>query len=171
MKNFFAGFLLGTIFLTLGALGYLRLGLADVRADAPMPGWAARLFSTGIHASVRRAAPNVQSPLPQTDATLIAGAKLYLVDCSGCHGEPGKPPSEFGATFNPPAPQFPRVGTQYSQAQAFYVAKHGVRRSGMCGQADSYKDPQIWALVAFITQLPNLPPAVVTAIQQKPANL
>lgn len=170
MKNFFAGFLLGSLVLILGALAYLQLGLADVRADAPMPPWAARLFSTGIHASVRRAAPDVPSPLPQTDATLIAGAKLYLDDCVGCHGEPGKPPSDFGATFNPPAPQFPRVGTRYTQAQAFYVAKHGVRRSGMSAQAVSYNDQKIWALVAFITQLPNLPPAVVTAIQPKPAN-
>ena len=170
MKNFFAGFLFGAILLVLGSLVYLRLGLADVRADAAMPGWAVRLFSAGIHASVRRAAPNVPSPLPQTDATIIAGARMYLDDCVGCHGEPGKPPSDFGVTFNPPAPQFLRVGTQYTQAQAFYVAKHGIRRSGMTAQADSYNDLKIWALVAFITNMPNLPPAVVTAIQPKQAN-
>lgn len=33
--------------------------------------------------------------------------------------------------LNPPAPQLPEVGTEYSEAQVFWVAKHGIRRSGM----------------------------------------
>ena len=94
MKSFLAGFLLGAVILVVGALGYLTLGLADVRADVPMPGWFARLYSTGIHASVRRTAPQAPNPLPPGDETLIAGGKLYLNDCVGCHGEPGKPPSD-----------------------------------------------------------------------------
>ncbi|MDQ1408268.1 MAG: hypothetical protein QOJ41_3 [Acidobacteriaceae bacterium] len=131
MKNFLAGLLLGVIMLGFATLVYLNLGLADIRADAPMPRWVARLLYTGIHASVRRSVSEAQTPSPDGDDTLIAGGKLYLNDCAGCHGEPGKSPSEFGLSFYPPAPQFPHQGTDYSVAEVFWIAKHGIRRTGM----------------------------------------
>ncbi len=170
MKNFLAGFFVGVLILFLGALGYLRLGMLDVRSDVAMPGWEARLLFTGIHASVRRTAPNLQNPSPQTDQTIIAGGKLYLNDCVGCHGQPGKSPSTFGASFYPPAPQFPRVGTKYSESELFWIAKHGIRRTGMAAQASSYTDQQLWTIASFISGMPNLAPTVLKAIQQNPTN-
>jgi mono/diheme cytochrome c family protein len=167
MKNFIAGFISGAFVLTLGTFLYLRMGLLDVRSDIPVPALTARFLYSGIHSSVRRTAPKLQNPLPQSDETLIAGGKLYLNDCVGCHGEPGKPPSDFGATFYPPAPQFPRVGTKYSEAEVFWVAKHGIRRTGMAAQGSSYIDPKLWSLAAFISRFPNLPPHVLEEIQQK----
>src|SRR5882757_11186648 len=119
MKNFIAGCVAGIRGLITGVLGYLRLGLLDARSDAAIPDWTARFLYSGIHASVRRTAPKLQNPLPQRDETLIAGGKLYLNDCVGFHFEPGKPPSDFGATFYPPAPQFPATGTKYSEAEIF----------------------------------------------------
>ena len=167
MKNFIVGFLAGTLTLFTGVFGYLRLGLVDARSDVAMSERTAHFLYSGIHASVRRTAPKSQNPLPQSDETLIAGGKLYLNDCSGCHGEPGKPPSDFGATFYPPAPQFPRVGTKYSEAEVYWVAKHGIRRTGMAAQGSSYSDPKLWMLAAFISRFPNLPPPVLEGIQQK----
>ena len=169
MKNFIAGFIAGTLVLIFSTLIYLRLGLVDVRSGVPVPYWTARFLYTGIHASVRSNAPKLQNPLPENDETLIAGGKLYLNDCVGCHGEPGKAPSDFGATFYPPAPQFPRVGTKYTEAQVFWAAKHGIRRTGMAAQGSSYSGPKLWSLAAFISRFPNLPPKVLEEIQQNPA--
>jgi len=169
MKKFAAGFFAGAMVLVIGTFGYLRLGLLDVRSDAPLPDMMARLLYAGIHASVRRTAPKAQNPLPRTDETLIAGGKLYLNNCVGCHGEPGKPPSDFGATFYPPAPQFPRAGTKYSEAEVFWIAKHGIRRTGMGAQGPYYSDLQLWSLATFVGRLPNLPPNVLEGIQQHPA--
>jgi mono/diheme cytochrome c family protein len=168
LKNFLLGFVTGLVIVILAALGYLRAGLADVRADEPIPHWQAALLSASIHASVRRSAPKAENPLPPGDATLVAGGKIYLNDCVGCHGEPGKPPSEFGATFYLPAPQFPAVGTEYSEAEIFWVAKHGIRRTGMSAQGFTYGDKDLWALAAFISQLSKLPPSVMEELHRKP---
>lgn len=168
MKNFLLGFLTGLVIVVLAALGYLRAGLVDVRADEPVPRWQAALLYSSIHASIRRIAPRAENPSPPGDATLIAGGKIYLNDCVGCHGEPGKPPSDFGATFYPPAPQFPAVGTKYSQAEIFWVAKHGIRRTGMSAQGFTYGDKDLWALASFISGILSLPPQVITELHRKP---
>jgi mono/diheme cytochrome c family protein len=167
VKNFLLGFLTGLIVLILGAAGCLASGYADVRADAPIPAWASRLMYFSTHAAVRRRAPEENNPLPAGDETLITGGKLYLNDCVGCHGEPGKPPSDFGATFYPPAPQFPSIGTAYEVGQVFWIAKHGIRRTGMSAQEFSYEEKDLWAVAAFIRHFPNLPPQVLSRIQQK----
>jgi len=55
---------------------------------------------------------------------------MYLNGCSGCHGTPGQSQTSPDP-LNPAAPQLPLVGTEYSEAQIFWVAKHGIRRTGM----------------------------------------
>ena len=165
MKRFAAGFATGTVILAVGAVGYLRSGFLDVGADVPVPPWIGRWIADSIHASVRRQAAGVSSVAEPSDAMIIAGGRLYLNDCVGCHGEPGKPPSDFGATFSPPAPPLARDGTTYSDAEIFWVAKHGIRRTGMSAQQGSYSDEQLRQLAAFIRRIRELPPSVTSALQ------
>lgn len=170
MKKFVVGFLAGAVVLALVVAVYARLGLADVRADVPAAAWATRWMYAAVHASIRRSAPPLKSPLPPGDETLIAGGKLYLNDCVGCHGAPGKPPSEFGATFYPPAPQLARLGTRYSEAQVFWIAKHGIGRTGMGAQGPFYSDLELWSLAAFICRITDLPPEVVAGLEETKVN-
>lgn len=168
LMRFVIGFATGSIVLTVCVLGYLRLGLANVAADAPTPAWETRGMFSSVHASVRRSAPaGLKNPRPVDDESLIAGGKLYLNDCVGCHGAPGKAPSDFGATFYPPAPQLAHDGTRYSEAQIFWVAKHGIRRTGMSAQGPYYSDDHLWLLAAFISRITNLPPEVRVGLEQK----
>ncbi len=166
MKRFLIGFLTGDLLLVLFVVAYLRFGLANVAADAPTPAWETRWMFSSAHASIRRTVPHdLKSPIPTSDETLIAGGKLYLNDCVGCHGAPGKPPSDFGATFYPPAPQLARDGTTYSEPEIYWVARHGVRRTGMSEQGSSYSDEHLWQLAAFISHITTLPPQVRSAIE------
>jgi mono/diheme cytochrome c family protein len=167
MKNFIVGALAAIMVLAVGVLGYIGLGLAAVGADATPSAWEARLMDSAVHASVRRKAPRVQNPLAPREETLIAGGRLYLNDCVGCHGAPGEPPTKFPTTFYPQVPQFPSVGTQYSEAEVFWVAKHGIRRTGMFPQGSDYTDTELWSLSAFITRIKNLSPGVLQGIQQQ----
>jgi len=91
MKNFLLGVVTTVLVLAVGALLYLKLGLAEVRADVPPSRWEQLLMSSAVHASVRRRAPEIPNPVAPTDENLIAGGKLYLNECAGCHGTPGSP--------------------------------------------------------------------------------
>ena len=86
MKGFLFGILFTVVLSALAAYIAVANALIPVNADTPLlPGeaWAAR---TALHATLRREAPTGASPVPSTDANLIAGIKLYGADCAVCHG-------------------------------------------------------------------------------------
>lgn len=168
MKNFFLGVLVGIALPVVGALSYLRLGLAEVRADVPPSQWESYLMNTGLRASLRRKAPDVPNPVLPTDENLIAGGQFYLRACAGCHGTPGKPFGSKGSSLYPPIPELPVIGTELSEAQIFWVAKHGIRRSGMFANGAWASDEKLWTVAAYIKHMNSLPPAVRGAVE-KPA--
>ena len=159
MRNFLAGILFTLFVLILGGFAYLRLGYAEVRGDLPPSNWEKALMFSSAHASVRRRAPELPNPVPPTDENLIAGAKIYSDECAGCHGAAGKADQTSDSLY-PPIPQLPVVGTAYSEAQIFWVAKHGIRLSGMFANGKWDSDQKLWTVAAYIKRIKSLPPRV-----------
>ena len=166
MRNFLLGIVFTLAVLITGGLAYLLLGFAEVRGDLPPARWEAALLQRAVHASVRREAPEAANPFPPTDDNLIAGGKIYLNECAGCHGTPGKPEENPGVLF-PPAPHLPTAGTDYTEAQVFWIAKHGVRRTGMFANGFWDSDDKLWKAAGFIKRIKSLPPNVSAALQDK----
>ena len=50
--------------------------------------------------------------------------------------------------------------TEYSEAQIFWVAKHGIRRAGMFANGAWDSDQKLWTLATYIYRIRNLPPRV-----------
>ncbi len=167
MKNFLLGVLATLVALAVGTFAYLRLGWAEVRADLPASEFESYLMSAAVHASVRRHAPEIPNPVQPTNENLIAGGKMYLGECGGCHGTPGKAEDETGDSLYPPIPQFPKVGTEYSEAQIFWVAKHGIRRAGMFANGKWDSDQKLWTIAAFLKRMNALPEPVKEGIKPK----
>jgi mono/diheme cytochrome c family protein len=165
MKPFFLGSLVTVLAVALGAIIYMRLGLAEVRGDVPASNMEASLMRMAVHASVRRRAPEVPNPVAPTEENLIAGGKIFLNECAGCHGTPGKS-RKWADPLNPPAPQLPELGTEYSEAQIFWVAKHGIRRTGMFANGVWDSDQKLWTVAAYIYRIKNLPPRVAEEIDK-----
>jgi mono/diheme cytochrome c family protein len=165
MKQFLLGVATTVVVLVLGGVAYLLLGFAEVRGDEPATGLERTLMQAAVHAAVRRHAPNVPDPVAPTDANLIAGGRAYLNQCAGCHGTPGKEP-HFSTGLNPAAPQLPTDGTEYTEAQIFWVAKHGIRRTGMFSNGTWDADSTLWPIATFIKHITELPPAVQDSLAQ-----
>jgi mono/diheme cytochrome c family protein len=164
MKRFLFGFLATIGLLLAGGGAYLKLGLADVRADVAAPKWESRMMQSAVHASVQRSASKGPSPLSHTNADLIAGGKLYLDGCAGCHSRPGRPRRKSVYFF--PPPEFAHEGTQYSEPELCWIIQHGIRRTGMSAYGD-YSKTQLWTIAAFVERMRNLPPPVLEALQPK----
>ncbi|HLZ91298.1 MAG TPA: cytochrome c [Candidatus Acidoferrum sp.] len=159
MRNFLAGMLFAAVVLFLGGFAYLRLGFAEVRGDLPPGQWESAFMFSSVHASVRRRAPEISNPVPATDENLIAGGKIYSDECAGCHGAAGKP-DQTSESLYPPIPQLPVRGTDYTEAQIFWVAKHGIRFSGMFANGKWDSDQKLWTVAAYIKRIKSLPPHV-----------
>ena len=159
MKQFCLGVLSAVVAFSLLTFTYLWLGLAEVRTDVGPPRLESSLMQMAVHASVRRHAPELRNPIEPTDANLISGAKMYLDECSGCTGTPGRTP-KWTNSLIPPAPQFAVTGTAYSEAQIFWVAKHGIRRTGMFGNGVWDSDQKLWTMAAYVCRMRDLSPAV-----------
>jgi mono/diheme cytochrome c family protein len=159
VRNFLGGVLFTVLLLLVGGLLYLRLGFAEVRADVPPSKWEKALMFSAVHASVRRRAPEIPNPVPATDENLIAGGKVYLDGCAGCHGTPGKPDTSSDSLY-PPIPRLPETGTTYTEAQIFWIAKHGIRLSGMFANGKWDSDEKLWQAAGYIKRIKSLPPNV-----------
>ena len=159
IKHFLLGMIASTLLLTIGGLAYLRLGFAEVRADIPPPRLETSWMHLALHASVRRDAPQVSARVPPTGDDLIAGEKIYRNDCAGCHGTPGKP-QQFPSGLVPSPRQFESEPTEFTQAQIFWIAKNGIRRSGMFVFGSGVPDADLWRVAAFVRQMDHLPPVV-----------
>ena len=169
MKNFWLGSLVTVVLFAVGGFLYLRLGFAEVRGDVPPSRMEWSLMRMAVHASVRRQATQTPNPVAATDENLIAGGKMYLNECGGCHGTPGVA-RKWADTLNPAAPQLPDVGTEYSESQIFWVAKHGIRRTGMFANGVWDSDQKLWTLAAFIYRIKKLPPGVAAEIEKAAKN-
>ena len=163
MKNFLLGVLTTLAVIFLGGFSFLRLGFAEVRGDLPPTRFESYLMTSAVHASIRRDAPEIANPIPPTDDNLIEGGRIYLNECSGCHGAPGKA-DDLGNSLFPPIPQLPKSGTDYTEAQIFWIAKHGIRRTGMFANGKWDSDDKLWRAAAFVKRIKSLPPRVQEAL-------
>jgi mono/diheme cytochrome c family protein len=165
-KNFVLGFVAALVVLPLGSLAYFELGFSPMRSDVKPSALETELMNSAVRAATRRNASGLSAPRPASEEMLVAGGKLYLDDCSGCHGAPGKPVRDIVAIY-PPAPQLPHVGTQYTEPEIYWIVKHGIRMTAMPSCDPSYSDDQLWALAGFLHRIKTLPPGVLQRIQTK----
>jgi mono/diheme cytochrome c family protein len=121
---------------------------------------------SAAHASIRRSATGVASPTAASDDDIVAGGKLYVLGCQGCHGDLGGAYHENSELY-PAPPELPHLGTQYSEPELYWIVKHGVRMTGMSAYAPFYSEKQLWSLAAFLHRINKLPPWMIERILAK----
>jgi mono/diheme cytochrome c family protein len=54
-------------------------------------------------------------------------------------------------------------------AELFWIAKHGIRMTGMPTFGGTQEDRQLWTLVAFVRRLPDMTPEQYKRMGERPA--
>lgn len=148
--------LVATAVLALAALAAFawsgRYGIgADAPHSAPVTAFVASVRDHSIRA--RAAAIAVPADLSSEDR-IRQGAGNYDAMCATCHLAPGVGASELSRGLYPAPPRLDRV--KIDPAAAFWVAKHGIKASGMPAWGKSMGDEYLWNMVAFLGALPGL---------------
>jgi len=134
-------------------LGVARSGLLPVQADAAPSALEKKFFAMAVRASVARHAADELKADTLADEDSELGAEIYKTMCAECHGQLNGKPSVLGASFYPPAPQLPGHPPAYSDAEVFWVVKHGIRNTAMPAWRGLLSDDDIRAVAAFVKRL------------------
>ena len=157
MKLFKTMLVLGGAGLLAGIL-FIYFGLFNVAADDPHTKPAYWLMETVRERSVAMRARRIEAPPLKDPAMIIAGGADFNEMCTGCHLKPGVEDSEMASAMYPRPPNLAKA-TRDNPAETFWIIKHGLKMSGMPAWGPTHDDERIWAMVAFLLQLPRLTPA------------
>jgi mono/diheme cytochrome c family protein len=97
-----------------------------------------------------------QNPAGQSRQSVQAGRLAFIGSCAECHGATGDGKGVFGSASYPPATDLTKGDPkEMSDAQLFWIVKHGLSFTGMPAFGGQYSDQDIWSLVAYIRSLQN----------------
>lgn len=89
--------------------------------------------------------------------TAMAGFRPYHGLCSVCHSAPGLEDSPIRQGLNPKPPLLSSEDVQRrSDAELFWVVKHGIKMTGMPAFGPTHRDMELWQLVGFVRRFPHI---------------
>jgi len=110
----------------------------------------------GKSRSVATNAMNIETPDLDEPHLIAQGAAYYEMNCQWCHGGPiGRRP-RIAAGMTPTPPYLTDAVARFEPAELFYITKHGIKLTGMPAWPSQQRDDEVWAVVAFLRQLPDL---------------
>lgn len=119
-------------------------GETEIYAATKAKHWLVRRYTRGL------APPSVENP----GQARASGRMAFGGSCATCHGYDGRTPTDIGRSQYPPAPDLGAPSVQeWSDAELFWVIKHGIRNTGMPGFGRIHSDEEIWNLVRFVRSL------------------
>ena len=134
------------------------------------------LLEQGMHESVRHHAREVVVPEALAGgaarAQLVAGAGLYRQHCAQCHGAPGVAQEAIGQSMQPIPGPLVDAARRWRKNELYWITRHGIKMSGMPAWGHHLDEEQLWAVVAFLGQLPTVSAQAYAqlAIESAPLN-
>lgn len=141
-----------------GGVFYAWLGLAPIAASSGH--WA--VTDWFLHFAMRNAVETrslgTKAPPLDDPALILRGAGHYATGCVPCHGAPGEPQAVVAAAMTPAPPLLrPKIET-WQPGELFWIVRHGIKFTAMPAWPAQERADEVWAMVAFISQLPTLTP-------------
>jgi cytochrome c553 len=146
------------IVVPLGVYAFVELGWYNVAAAHPHTKFTEWItHETMIH-SVRRHAEHLQPPTGFRVSDIATGFCSYETHCVACHGAPAVAREKWVGGMEPSPPYLVDATSKWTPEQLFWIAKNGIKMTGMPSWRDSMSDRQIWDIVGFLEAMRKLPP-------------
>jgi cytochrome c553 len=108
--------------------------------------------------SVETHSMGIEAPPLDDPALIHRGAGHYATGCAPCHGAPGQERSAVARSMTPPPPFLPEKIHEWQPSELFWIVRHGVKFTGMPAWTAPERSDEVWAMVAFLLQLPSMEP-------------
>ena len=149
-------FALFMVLLGIGGFLVAASGVMPIKASSghwPITRW---FLSFSMRRSIATHTIGKESPSIDSPLLVVKGAGHYETGCAPCHGSPELRHPRIAGEMTPHPPYLPPEIPNWDNAELFYVIKHGVKFTGMPAWPAQKRDDEVWAMVAFLRQLPNL---------------
>jgi mono/diheme cytochrome c family protein len=150
------GVLLAVAVAVAGGLAFVYSGVYNVAASAGHTAFAGWLLHTTMHQSVHRRAHDISPPPLDRPDTIERGATGYDDMCAQCHLRPGLSSTPLHTGLTPQPPDFTQGIDHLSEAEQFWIIKHGIKFTAMPAWGEVDDEDTLWAVVAFLQRLPEL---------------
>ena len=168
LLHIMVGAIIGIAFIVpLGAFLFIKSGIYNVAASHPhtkLTEWITH--ETMIHSARRRGA-HIEVPQDLAAAQALRGFCAYETHCVACHGAPAVAREQWAAGMEPSPPYLLDSTSIWTPPQLFWIAKNGIKMTGMPSWRNSLSDGQIWDVVAFLETMRDLPPQTYLAWRSK----
>ncbi|QOR40749.1 c-type cytochrome [Billgrantia diversa] len=144
--------------LAVGGVLVVWSGLVPISASSghwPVTRW---FLHFAMRNAVETRASGIKAPALSDPALVLKGAGHYATGCMPCHGAPGKPQSLIVQQMTPKPPLLSQRVHEWTPEQLFWIVKHGVKFTAMPAWVSLQREDEIWAVVAFLQELPRLSP-------------
>ena len=164
IKGIVLGFVLAVAILVGGFYCYFAYGMAPVAAaDPPMP-FEKKLAHLALNSRLEKQNPG-ESPVPDDETNLLAGAEVYKNHCAACHGSPAQPSAYKTTMFPPPTPLFEGKGvTDDPASESYWKVVNGIRMTGMPSFKNTLSAAQSWQVSQLVAHAKEISPAVMQAL-------
>jgi cytochrome c553 len=110
----------------------------------------------GMRNSVELRAMVITPPPLDSPDLIRLGAAHFHGGCAFCHGAPSIALSPIGQQMLPSPPDLTAATRSWKDRELFWIVRHGIKYTGMPGWVALEREDEIWAVVAFLRQLPKL---------------
>lgn len=154
--NSIKGFLWLVVIALIAGVVVMFSGVINVAATNPHNPVTEFVLSTTMDNSVRFHAKGITSPPLDSEQMVREGFLHYREMCVGCHLAPGIDSTEIQKGLMPEPPRLQEAAVEWQPAELFWVIKNGVKMTGMPAWGPTHSDEEIWAMVAFLEELPHM---------------
>jgi thiosulfate dehydrogenase len=169
VKKFLFGVILALAASAGAIFAYFAGGFAPVAVSAPPMPFERLLAGRALHARLEKEMPKAP-PIEASEATELAGARIYVEHCAVCHGLPDQPESAIARGEFPRPPQLFRGHgvTDDPPGETWWKVTNGIRLTGMPGFGQSLSEPEVWQVSLLLANADKLSPAVRAALAEGP---
>lgn len=131
-------------------------GIVPIRASSGHWDLTRWFLQFAKHRSVALHSIGTEVPPLDDPRLVLQGAGHYETGCRPCHGSPGFPHPRIAQQMTATPPYLGETLGRWDPGELFYIVKHGIKFTGMPAWPAQYRDDEVWAVVAFLQQLPDL---------------
>ena len=140
----------GAVAAAVGGFAFVKSGLFNVAASSPHTKFTTWLTQETMIHSVRSHAKSITAPASASAAEVRRGFCKYETHCVACHGAPAVARERWVSGMEPAPPYLLDATQRWRPRELFWIAKNGIKMTGMPSWRNAISDREIWDVVAFL---------------------